>query len=310
MSKIGLGIARFGSALDNEKASDILNCFIDNGGTLVDTARNYYEWAENGHGKSEEFLGKYIEDNNCRNDIVISTKGGVSNRGTKWDIHLDRISLLDEIKRSKDALRTDYIDIYFLHRDDRDKPVEEIVDTIQEIKDISKAERIGVANWKCDRVIEANRYALRQHYTPFTIVQNWWSLAEYTDSMWNDENCTHMDRDMYEYLLNNKFYAMGYTSQCKGYFHKIVNSGYDAIDDSLKKRIETPTNIKKAMWIKEYCEQKKIPVSAIVNGYITDNKLSGMALVSTTNIHHLKEIMNSSDICIGSEVIEELDGII
>ena len=81
VSKVGLGVSRFGTRISWELADAMLTRFLDAGGTLIDTARNYYEWVDNGRGKSEEFIGKWMEQNRCREQVVLSTKGGVSNEG-------------------------------------------------------------------------------------------------------------------------------------------------------------------------------------------------------------------------------------
>ena len=147
LSKIGLGVSRFGTRVPDELANAMLDMFLRSGGTLVDTARNYYEWVENGRGKSEEFLGKWMEDHRCRNKIVLSTKGGVSNQGKQFHVDLSRGALLTELKESLEALRTDYLDIYLLHRDDLKRPVEEIMDTLQEISAVGKCGSIGKARF-------------------------------------------------------------------------------------------------------------------------------------------------------------------
>ena len=66
LSRLGMGTARFGTLVDERRSFALLDRFFDGGGTLLDTARNYYEWVENGRGKSEACVGKWMESRGNR----------------------------------------------------------------------------------------------------------------------------------------------------------------------------------------------------------------------------------------------------
>ncbi len=310
ISQIGLGTGRFGTRIEKESAFEMLDYFYHNGGNVVDTARNYYEWVENGRGMSERCIGEWMADRGNRNEIFICTKGGVRNKGNVFISNLSRDSLQVEVKESLEALQTDYIDIYLLHRDEPGRAVEEIVETMQVIKEIGNISTIGIANWKIDRIIAANEYAAKHKMEPFRIIQTWWSLAEYTESMWDDPTTTHMNKETYEYMLHHQLLGMAYTSQCKGFFQKAFYQGIDHIDSFLRKRIATPVNIKKLEYIKNYCQKNKVSPTAVVNGYITSNPLDGIALISVSSMEQLKDIVSVSDYLLSEEVINEIDAIV
>lgn len=310
ISKIGLGTGRFGTVVDEEKAFELMDCYATYGGNVLDTARNYYEWVENGHGKSEECIGKWMHYRNNRQKICICTKGGVSNEGKNWTIDISEKKLIEEIQSSMDALQTDYIDIYLLHRDERNTPIEEVVETMQKVRGLGKIKVLGVANWSVERVKKANEYAVKHGLEPFRIVQTWWSLAEYTKEMWNDDNTTHMESEMYEYLKENSYVGMAYTSQCKGYFQKAINYGIENIDPFLRKRIETNSNLKKLEYIKDYCKRSQVSPTAVVTGYITNNSLRGIALVSTSKLEQLKDVMENCSYVLPEQVIYNIDNCI
>lgn len=309
ISKIGLGTGRFGTKVSESLSFEMLDLFYENGGTLIDTARNYYEWVENGRGKSEECIGKWMDYRQCRNEICISTKCGVKNKEDKWFIDLSREMLERELEESLYALRTDYIDIYLLHRDEPDRPVEEIVETMQFLKEKGNIKILGVANWSLERVKMANEYANKHGMQPFKTVQTWWSLADYKYEMWNDSNTTHMDDDMYKYMMNNNMFGMAYTSQCKGFFQKALQNGLENVNDFLKHRIVTERNLKKLEYIKGYCQANNISPTSVVSGYITSNSLEGTALVSCSNILQLQDVLNNCDYVLEKETIRDLDSL-
>lgn len=310
ISKIGLGVARFGTRVDQAESYEMLDYFVANGGTVLDTARNYYEWVENGRGKSESCIGEWMEKAKTRDQIWLVTKGGVKNDGKRFWSDLSQETLLLELSQSLEALRTDYLNVYLLHRDEPGRSVEEIVETMQVLAERGKVDQIGVANWRSDRIKSANRYAERNHLKKFAIVQTWWSLSEYTDSMWDDDSTTHMDQETYSYLKEEGLLAMAYSSQCKGFFQKAIAQGLEHVDSFLKKRIATPVNVKKLQYIHQFCKDHKVSPTAFVNAYITSNPLEGIALVSCSNLGQLKDIVEHSDYELERDTIEEIDRII
>lgn len=307
LSKVGLGVSRFGTKIPEELANAMLDQFMDSGGTLVDTARNYYEWVENGRGKSEEFLGRWMENHKCRDRLVLSTKGGVSNKGKQFYINLSYETLLTELKESLEALRTDYIDIYLLHRDEPGRPVEEIVDSLQKIVEAGKCGQIGVCNWPISRIRAANRYAHNHGLIPIEIVQTWWSMASYTDTMWDDPTTTHMDHETEDYCKEHSYIVMAYTSQAKGFFQKACARGVESLDPMLKHRMLTSKNLEKLKKLRDYCTKTGCTPTDVVLGYITSNSLNGTALVSCSNITQLADVLKSADYVLPNKIIQQID---
>ena len=307
LSKIGLGTGRFGTVVSEETSFEMLDLFYENGGNVIDTARNYYEWVENGRGKSEQTIGKWMAKRGVRDKVYISTKCGVRNEGKTFYMNLSKENLLEECKQSLEALQTDYIDIYLLHRDEPDRLVEEIMETLQVVQEVGKVKTIGVCNWSADRVKKANIYALEHGLAPFKIVQTWWSIAAYTPNMWNDPTTTWMDMEMYNYLKENNLLGMAYTSQAKGFFQKAIRDGYENVDDFLKHRVATEENLQRLERIREYCEQKKVSPTAVVNGYITDNDVEGLALVSCSKLEQLRDILEHGDVSVDREWIRQFE---
>lgn len=309
LSRIGLGTGRFGTKISKNLAYDMLDMFVERGGTVIDTARNYYEWVEDGRGKSEKCIGDWLKNRNIREKVCIVTKGGVKNKGTLWDINLSKENLENELKESLEALQTDYIDVYLLHRDEPKRSVEEILETMQQLSEIGNIKKIGVANWNINRIKDMNNYARQHGLKEIEVIQNWWSVAEYKFEMWNDENTTHMDNETHEYLLNYHLIGMAYTSQCKGYFQKASKVGYNKIDEFLKKRIETPKNIEILNYLNEYAKIHHVTITDLVNAYITSDIVSSIALVSCANEQQLLDILNHCDYEMPLETIQFIQAI-
>ena len=88
-----------------------------------------------------------------RDNVFISTKGAAPSReGGNYISRLKRNDIEEDINGSLKQLQTEYVDIYFLHRDDKTMPVEEIMETLNDIVKSGKARSIGLSNWCPERI--------------------------------------------------------------------------------------------------------------------------------------------------------------
>lgn len=308
LSRIGLGTARMGSRYDEKLSFEFLNLYENYGGNFLDTARNYYEWVEEGRGKSEKTIGKWMTERGNRDKMCILTKGGTHGIGSK-KIDLSEKALTTDVCESLDALQTDYIDIYALHRDDPERGIAEIMYTLQKIIEIGKIRKICADCWDIDRIIQANQYAYQHQLTPFSSIETWWSLAEYTNEMWNDPATTNMTEKTLDYIDKKDILAIGVTTQCRGFFQKSIKYGIENISNELKARIATKRNIKKMEFIKDFCHKNNVSVSSFVNSYVCSSKYRSVGLISCSNTEQLKEVMVGSNYEMPREIRKAIDEI-
>src|SRR3569833_1289287 len=158
-----------------ETTYELLDRWVEAGGNIVDTAHLY-----NG-GSSERALGQWIADRDCREQIVVLTKCAHHNvdrkRVTPEDITCD---LRDSLAR----LKTDYVDLYILHRDDPEIPVGEIVDVLNRYYREGRIHAFGGSNWSTARLDEANAYAAAHGLQGFTGSSPHLSLAVPNGEIW------------------------------------------------------------------------------------------------------------------------------
>lgn len=167
VSQIALGTA-FYRIESKEKWFGILDDYVEAGGTIIDTARGY--------STSEEVLGLFLEERSTRNQTIIMTKCGLTGDGV---LPADNFSKLvrEELTKSLQTLRTDYIDVYMLHRDNQEMTVAEILEPLNNEIANGRVHAIGASNWEYRRVTEANEYAQKRGMKGFAVVSNNLSLA-------------------------------------------------------------------------------------------------------------------------------------
>ena len=156
----------------------LLDDILALGGNTFDAAHVY------GNGDNERTLGCWLEARGVREQVVIITKGAHHNRDrqrvTPFDITAD---LHDSLAR----LRTEYIDLYLLHRDDPAVPVGPIIEVLNEHLAAGRIHAFGGSNWSHHRIAEANAYAAAHGLTPFAVSSPHFSLAVQVKEPW--DNC-------------------------------------------------------------------------------------------------------------------------
>ena len=122
-----LGTADFGSAVDDSRSRAILDRYIDQGGNVIDTAAAYAAWLPGGNHCSEKFLGSWLRERRRATQLIISTKGGHPRFESTHIPRMSRKEVEGDLDSSLRRLGVDSIDIYWLHRDDPHRPVEEFL---------------------------------------------------------------------------------------------------------------------------------------------------------------------------------------
>ena len=142
VSPLALGTAFF-SLEAKDACFAILDAFLEEGGTLIDTGRHY--------GQSEDVLGLWMESRGVRDQIVLLTKGGHgAGHGLSADVFAPTIER--ELATSLERLRTDHVDLYMLHRDSPEIPVAEIVDCLNAVSARGRVRALGASNWEYGRI--------------------------------------------------------------------------------------------------------------------------------------------------------------
>ncbi len=174
VSALCLGAMNFGTTTDPEIAEAILDRFVEAGGTFIDTANNYNQWARNG-GESEELLGRWMRSRANRDQLTIATKCGAKmTRPGKptdnWE-GLRRDAVNNAVKGSLSRLDIDHIDLYYAHIDDRSAPLEETVDAFGQLAADGVVDLIGCSNITSWRLERARRLAADQGVEMYSVIQ-------------------------------------------------------------------------------------------------------------------------------------------
>src|SRR5215471_20353183 len=172
-----LGTMTFGTewgwGSEEKVAREVFDRYVDAGGNLIDTADGYTA------GHSEEMLGKFISDRGIRDRIVLATKftfnaeAGNPNAGGNG-----RKNVYRAIEGSLRRLKTDYIDLYWLHAWDTITPVEEVVATLNDLVRAGKIRHYGFSDTPAWYLARARTLAEKEGKESLVALQLEYSLVE------------------------------------------------------------------------------------------------------------------------------------
>ncbi|KZT71433.1 aryl-alcohol dehydrogenase [Daedalea quercina L-15889] len=164
--------------MDKAQSFQLLDAFYDAGGNFIDTANLYQD------GSSEDFLGEWMEERDLRDHIVIATKythnfrrsENYSQKTTFTGNNMKSLYL--SVENSLKKLRTEYIDILYVHWWDWTCGVEEVMNGLHYLVQQRKVLYLGISNAPAWVVSEANTYARLTGKAPFVIYQGRWNVLD------------------------------------------------------------------------------------------------------------------------------------
>ncbi|MHB8208786.1 aldo/keto reductase [Mucilaginibacter sp.] len=167
----------FGWTIDEKTSFEILDAYVDSGLDLIDTADVYSAWAPgNKGGESETIIGNWLQKSCKRDKVVIATKVGMEMGPGKKG--LSKTYITKAVEDSLKRLKTDYIDLYQSHRDDKDTPLEETLSIYTDLIKEGKIRAIGASNYEADRLKEALDISKKNGFAAYQTLQPEYNLYE------------------------------------------------------------------------------------------------------------------------------------
>jgi aryl-alcohol dehydrogenase-like predicted oxidoreductase len=170
--RLVLGGNVFGWNVKGEGAFRILDRFVEAGGAIIDTADVYSKWAPaNRGGESEALIGEWLRRRGRRDDVLIATKVG-------YDDGLTADTIRSGIDASLKRLGTDYVDLYFSHRDDQNTPFEETLAAFDGVVKAGKVRAIGASQIGAERLAQALAASRAEGVTGYSVLQTEYNLMD------------------------------------------------------------------------------------------------------------------------------------
>lgn len=232
--------------------SGMFDYFVEQGGNCFDTARHY--------GDAELVFGKWMKSRGVRDQTVVITKGAHTP-------NCDPESVTKQLGESLERLQTDFIDIYFLHRDNLDVPVGEFVDVLNEHKQAGRLGVFGGSNWSLDRMDEANEYATKNGLAGFTVLSNHMSLAQVVEIPY--AGCiASSDIESRNWLADREIPLFPWSSQAQGFFADGRTDPADLSDSELVRCWYSDDNFERLARVREMAKQRGVLAISVALAYV------------------------------------------
>lgn len=212
VKRVALGTGELGLRPDREASYRLLDAFLDLGGEIIDTAAVYSDWVPGEIGRSETVIGEWLVARGTRDRIKLVTKGAHPPLDDLHKSRLDAQSIRRDVEASLRRLRTHRIDLYLLHRDDRNRPVAEIMGVLAELVARGDVAAVGCSNWEPDRIAEARRI-MGGSLAATQVLGN--VLCQKMNPL-QDDTLTKLDPAALRQARAEDLLLMLYTSQAKG----------------------------------------------------------------------------------------------
>ena len=307
-SRVALGVSGFGTLQTQTESEEILQCYIDRGGNIIDTANVYMNWDPRAPERSsgEKALGRLFKMNpGLRDKLIVCTKGAhFESTDPANTPRVNEGCITYDVNDSLKNLGIDRIDLYWLHRDNPTYPVHLIMDALFEAQDAGKIAHYGASNWSASRISEANAYARQTGREGFFGSQIQHSYIHPLDidahaSRYFDEA---LEGKIY---LDEQLALFCFTSLARGYMTKILND--IQLGDNLIRFFDCPSNRERAARAETVAKQVGGGHNAEQVGlaYLHALPYNTVTLVSYTSVDQIKNSMDC-DIDLTQEQIRYL----
>jgi aryl-alcohol dehydrogenase-like predicted oxidoreductase len=304
VSRIFYGTASQDMSL-GKNVNTLLDGIFETGVNAFDTARGY--------GLSEKSLGRWMDERKMREKVVVLTKG--CNVDIFGKNHVNEKIIRKELEKSLALLRTDYVDIYLLHRDDPNTPAGAFVEILNVLKREGKFKIFGVSNWTHQRIAEANRYAEEHGLEGLSVSSPNFGLADQVRDPWGGGCVTisgPRNADARAWYTKTQLPVLAYSSLGRGFFSGRIHSNdrkgaQKILDANAQKGYLCEENMERLRRTELLAAQLGVTVSQVAMAYVFHQEFNTFAIVSAREPGRMLSNIAAMGLPLTAEQCEWLD---
>ena len=310
-SVIGLGTGGFGSSLGADDSFRLLDEYVAAGGNFLDSAHIYAAWLPNGTGKSETTLGQWLKKSGLRSKVVVATKGGHFDLATPEISRVTPECINQDIQESLERLNVDSIDLYFIHRDNLEIPVDEILSPLQPHLKAGRIKAIGASNWTPARLQAAAEIARARGLIGFCCSQCGWSLAETNPALQGNLGIYYVEKEALRFHHETKLPLFAYSSQAQGFFAQSWTwpelRHPTKKQEALRNAYYSKTNVERWQRAEILARRHDTSANYIALAYVTSQSFPAAALIGPNSMDQLEASLAASDFELSPEDVDFLE---
>ncbi|MBX3510514.1 MAG: aldo/keto reductase [Hyphomonadaceae bacterium] len=303
VSPLCLGAMTFGNGegwlAGEHEARKIFDGYLEAGGNFIDTANIY------ANGESEEMLGRFLASSGRREQVVLASKfslntaPGDPNAGGNG-----RNAIYRALDASLKRLRTDYLDLYWLHAWDTITPIEEVVETLDDLVRSGKIRYVGLSDVPAWIMARAQTYAELRGRTRVAALQVEYSLLDRTVEIEHTGACSELGLGICAWgplgagLLTGKYRQVGRAPK-----------GRIAKDERIKNRMLTERNLEIVEVVAAVAAELGRPPAQVALNWVTQQREVSSTIIGATQLEQLEENLAALNFTIPDEFMRQLDEI-
>lgn len=302
VSQLCMGTMTFGDGADEAQSGNIYAAARDKGVNFFDCANLY------AGGKSEEILGRLIKSH--REEVIISSKAYypvdtyAGGGHETWGRGLNRTHLKHAIDDSLKRLKTDYIDIYYMHHFDENCTLEESLSTFNDFVKQGKINYIGLSNFAAWQYMKAVGVTKYYNYAPIACIQPMYSLLK--------RQC---ESEILPMAHSEGLGVFSYSPLgggiLSGKYLKKDNNKDNRLNKMAmyKKRYEDEKNTRIAKEFTEYARSRNLNPISLAICWVEANKAISAPIIGGRSVEQLRPSLDSIDIEMDEEMYNDLSTI-
>ncbi len=280
---------------DSERVRTMLDTYLELGGNTIDTARIYRG------GQSESAIGQWLQAGAHRAEVNLLTKGAHHDaRGPR----VTPQAIADDLAASLDQLRTDYIDLYALHRDDPAVSVGPIIEALNHAVEQGRIRVLGASNWTTARIAEANRYAADHGLQGFAFSSPNFSLATAKEPFW--PGCVVAEEATISWHRKTGLPLLSWSAQGRGFFTGRYGPE-DRTNPDLVRVFYSEANWARYRRAEQLAADKGVATIQIALAYVLSQSFPTGAIVGPETPAELRSCRQAADIRLTAREVKWLE---
>ena len=292
VSQCALGTMYFGTGISTAMSHQLLDQYVDAGGSFLDTANNYAHWMPGASGdESETVLGEWISLRKNRQKLFLASKVGFDRSDEVPGLKASQI--IRWFEHSLQLMKTDYLDLYYAHCDDRDTPLEESLEAFDKLVKAGKVRYLGASNYRAWRLNEAIQTSKNKGWAEFCCIQQ---RKSYLYPIQNADfgGQVASDPELEDYCSNKGITLLAYKP--------LLGGAYNREDKEFPSVYVTGARLDVLV---KMAEAKNLCANQLVLAWLVAK--GNIPVMAASNIQHMKENLQAMDIVLSEEEINTLD---
>jgi aryl-alcohol dehydrogenase-like predicted oxidoreductase len=298
VSAVCLGAMRFGTETSEAMSVQILDAYVETGGSFIDTANVYAAWAPGGKGgESESVLGRWMKARGQRDKLTIATKLG--SKFQEGGLGLRAHQIEAECERSLKRLQTDRLDVYYAHFDDRQTPLEETMEAFAKLVKAGKVRYLAASNFRVWRLEAARQLCGRMGWPGYCAVQQRFSYFQpVVGHRFGNQIATN--EDLLEYCA---VYGLALCA-----YSPLLGGCYSRSDKPVPVAYANPQNEARQKILDEVAEAHRVTASQVVLAWMLHlRQPTVIPLVGASSVGQLRENLEALNVKLSADDMRKLN---